>query len=69
MPQIIYLMTTFGIIPSRGLYLGTVMFYISVRIRREFTQVITNSIFFQSTYPVSVNVLAVTTQSYKFSEV
>jgi hypothetical protein len=28
-----------------------------------------STIFFQSTYPISVNVLAVTTQSYKFSDV
>ncbi len=47
-----------------------IMLFISVRIWKEFAQVLNRLIFyFQGTYPVSVNVLAVITQSRESSEI
>jgi hypothetical protein len=63
-----YLLTAFGILPGMGSYIvNMVMLYISVRIRKSLSNYKLTP-FFQSTYPVSVNVLAVTTQPYEFSE-
>ncbi len=69
--QTIYLSTTFRILPSSGKYVvDLTMLFISVRTGKEFVKVLNRLIFcFQSTYPVSVNVLAVTTQSYESSGV
>jgi hypothetical protein len=66
----------FGILQVRGrdFIVGTftitvIMLFISVRIVKEFVQVLNRLIFyFQGTYPVSINVLAVTTQSCESSE-
>ena len=67
--QTIYLSTAFRIPPSSGKHVVELtMLFISVRTGKEFVKV--RPIFcFQSTYPLIINVLVVTTQSGESSEV
>jgi hypothetical protein len=71
--QTLYLLTTFHIPRVPGSVLGAfavteVVLFISVRISNLLGYKLSH-IVFQSTYPVSVNVLAATTQSSEFSEI
>jgi hypothetical protein len=69
--QTLYLLSAFCILPSSGKYvLDLIMLFISVRTGKDFVKVLNQPIFYlQGTYPVSINVLAVTTQSYESSGV
>jgi len=69
--QTLYLLNAFGVlVVSTSSIFPIVMLYISVRIWKEFVQVLNRPVFcFQSTYPLIVNVLAVTTQSGESSGV
>jgi len=53
--QMIHLLTALRIFPSAGTYdiIKTVMFYISVRIRKEIVQVINQPIFFRARIPLA----------------
>jgi hypothetical protein len=63
--QTLYLLNAFGfLVVSTSTNFPIVMLYISVRLLEEFVQVLNRPIIcFQSTYPLIINVLAVTTQS------
>jgi hypothetical protein len=66
----LYLLVALLIHPSSEYVVNITMILISVRTGKEFVKVLNRPIFFfQSTYPVSVNVLAVTTQSDESSGV
>ncbi len=69
--QTLYLLHAFGVlVVSTSSIFPIVMLYISVRIWKEFVQVLNRPIFcFQSTYPLIINVLAITTQSGESSGV